>query len=334
MRVRIPFLVALAALVGPAVAPAAASAQDEAPPASLPPETAGNWRFKSADRPVKAVVVGGSVAAWPKGSFSQFLEAACPRTEIVNRAKEKLGAQQLNERFRKQVLQNRRLRLADHEETWLVFLGGLNSIGTPEMTNRWVARTLREAKANGIRTIGLTVGPWGSEQDRRWKGARGLEYRRMTKLAVDFVMGRLTPFEAFGPGHERDEYAPGELPEIAVDLYDSPLRDASADPRPEGRLPRLVAADPWVRTQVRDLPPDEKDSRLAALVEEAREIPRWFLRRELHAFDHIHPKMEGHRIIAETTCPKLPASWGCRCDAIATMSWDPKTGLTPRVAGP
>jgi hypothetical protein len=45
----------------------------------------------------------------------------------------------------------------------------------------------------------------------------------------------------------------------------------------------------------------------------AAEIPRWFLREELRSFDHIHPNSEGHRLIAEAACPRLPASWGCEC---------------------
>ena len=51
----------------------------------------------------------------------------------------------------------------------------------------------------------------------------------------------------------------------------------------------------------------------------AAEIPRWFLREELRSFDHIHPNSEGHRLIAEAACPRLPASWGCECpNALAT----------------
>jgi lysophospholipase L1-like esterase len=44
------------------------------------------------------------------------------------------------------------------------------------------------------------------------------------------------------------------------------------------------------------------------------DLPRWYLRKDLRSFDHIHPNEKGHAIIAETMCPKLPESWGCTCD--------------------
>jgi hypothetical protein len=56
----------------------------------------------------------------------------------------------------------------------------------------------------------------------------------------------------------------------------------------------------------------------------AAEIPRWFLREELRSFDHIHPNAEGHRLIAEAACPRLPASWGCECPSAASTSATPK----------
>ena len=67
-------------------------------PALAGDERPGTWRFKKADRPVKAVIVGGSVSAWPRGGYGQFLQAACSRVEVVNRGKAKLGAKALRKR--------------------------------------------------------------------------------------------------------------------------------------------------------------------------------------------------------------------------------------------
>jgi len=45
------------------------------------------WTFNDADRPMKAVAIGDSIAAYTQGSFAAFLQAACPRLEVVNLAK-------------------------------------------------------------------------------------------------------------------------------------------------------------------------------------------------------------------------------------------------------
>jgi len=82
---------------------------------------------------------------------------------------------------------------------------------------------------------------------------------------------------------------------------------------PLGSLMLRNVRDAWWRSQVAGLTDPERAARLAADAQLAAEIPRWYLRRELRSFDHIHPNREGHRLIAETVCPRLPASWGCRC---------------------
>ena len=319
--------IALAIALGSQVA-----AQDVAPPV-IKPETIGRWRFQDAERPVKAVVIGGSVAAWPRGGFGQFVEAVCPRVEVVNRGKARLGARKLRERFRKQILRNRRIDPAAHESTWVIFMGGLNSVGTPKSTNRSVAAILREAHEHGLGTVALSLTPWGSERDRRWRRAAGLRSQDNTRLAVDYLMGRLTPAEAFGPGRAGDAaFAPGELPDIAVDLYDSELRARDAPLREEERTRGLVARAKPVRAELKALPEDQRPARLEARVAQARALPQWYLRAELRAFDHIHPNMEGHRVIARSACPKLPESWGCRCEAIDALTWDRKAGgLVPAV---
>jgi lysophospholipase L1-like esterase len=44
------------------------------------------------------------------------------------------------------------------------------------------------------------------------------------------------------------------------------------------------------------------------------DIPKWYMKEEYRSFDHIHPNNRGHKVIADTICPKLPDSWGCKCD--------------------
>ena len=299
-------------------------------PATAGDDAPGRWRFKLADRPVKAVILGGSVSAWPRGGYGQFLQKACSRVEIVNRGKARLGAKALRRRVKTQIFKNRRIDLAKHESAWLIFHGGLNSISTPQATNREVARALKSAHEKGLKTIGLSVGPWGSEKDKRWKRAAGLRYRNWTALSVDFLMGRLGAEEAFGPSRAGTEFAKGELPDIAVDIYDSALRDKEAALRENARMARFVKVDDWVKKTLRGVEGEARESKLQAFTEQALALPRWFMKRELHAFDHVHPGIDGHRIIAETMCPKMPESWGCACESIPTLVWDRKAkGLVP-----
>lgn len=295
-------------------------------------EAPGRWVFGDAERPVKAVVIGGSISAYTAGSFSDYLGAVCRRTEIVNRGKARLGAAALERRFEAQVLKNRRLMKAreDYEALWLIFFGGLNSVSSPELTNFHVARTLKKARERGVRTIAVTIGPWGSERDSRWSAERGLEYFDFSQRAVDFILGRSTPAEALGrfagdrarDGREPDVWAPGELPDVAVDLWDSALRHVDAEPRSRASVERRVRRSAWARRQLAELEGEAREARLEALIVQAMELPRWFMRPELIGFDAIHPNSDGHRVIAEIICPRLPAQLGCDCGRLATASWD------------
>ncbi|MCC6623841.1 MAG: hypothetical protein IT385_21460 [Deltaproteobacteria bacterium] len=287
-------------------------------------EPRGNWGFAEADKPVKVIVLGGSVSAYGLGGYSQWLPSACARIEVKNIAKAKLGASALKDRFVAQVLKNKKVD-PKAAETWLLFLGGLNSIGMPEQTNVDVAATLRMAFEAGFRTMGITVNPWGSEGDHRWKGAGGLAYAEHTKKAVDFVMGRLTPEQAFGKaGEGRTAYLPGELPEIGVDLWDSPLRHKDAAPRAEKPTLHSVKTSAWVKQRLKDLDGEAREQALASFVTAARELPRWFMRPELIGFDAIHPNAAGHKEIARQICLRAPASWGCSCDVFDGLAWDPR----------
>ena len=154
---------------------------------------------------------------------------------------------------------------------------------------------------------------------KRWAGAAGLRYLRATRTVVDFVLGKLTPREALGDfasrrtGGAEAAWQPEELPDVAVDLYRSSLRDEGAPLRELEAMRAALAKDrSWKREHASQ---DEvaREAALAADAAEAAEVPRWFLRGDLRSFDHIHPNVEGHRLIAETACPSLPASWGCTC---------------------
>jgi hypothetical protein len=280
---------------------------------------------------VKVINLGGSVAAWPRGSYSQFLQAACRRIEVVSIAKAKLGARQLKRRFSLQVLKNRRIRKEAREETWLIFQGGLNSLSTPHRTNRFVSELFRMADRAEMRTIGLTLGPWGNE--RRWRAADGLRAKERTKLAVDFMMKRLTPEQAFGKSVQgRTAWEAGELPDVSVDIYDSGLRDKEAEPLAAGRVRHRLRYDRDIAASLRGVPKEEQELRLDQLEAEARALSREFMKKDLRAFDSIHPNLEGHRLMAKAVCEKVSPSWGCECDAINSMQWVVKErGLFPRV---
>jgi hypothetical protein len=319
--------------LGPLTAwPASSAAQDPSPAtpgAEDPPvATYPAWRFRKDDRPIKVIVLAGSIGAWPKQPYAERIQQLCANVEVKNLSTVGEGALALKQRFRKQVLENPGTQRGDARfEHWLVFQGGLNSVGTPEMTNHHLRELFVLAHAKGFSVVGLTLTPWGDASDKgSWRGARALESYRNTRKVVDYVLGRLTPADALASyTAKRKVAAPreaawnaDELPDVAVDLFDSGLRDPS---RPLGDVAQaragLLKDARWRR-------------RHAHLGDTARElvalydamtlagIERWWLRPELRSFDHIHPNAEGHRIMAETACPTLPASWGCSCPAAAT----------------
>jgi hypothetical protein len=293
-----------------------------------PPPT---WRFKHKDRPVKVVVLAGSIGAWPKQPYAQRLAELCKNVEVRNLSKVGFGAFQLRQRFKQQFLDNPYVNLKDPElEYWLVFQGGLNSVGTPERTNHDIRELFMLAHARGLKVVALSLTPWGDDSDpKRWAGAAGLRYLRATRTVVDFVLGALTPRQALGEfasrraGGADAPWQPEELPEVAVDLYRSALRDEAAALRDVEAMRAALAKDgPWKREHA-DLDPIAREAALAADASEAAEVPRWFLRGELRSFDHIHPNTEGHRLIAETACPSLPASWGCTCPEAPALARSP-----------
>lgn len=315
-------VVGLLALVATLAGPTPTEGEGESTEAEAPekPEI-GTWRFRDDERPIKVVVLAGSVGAWPRRPYGREIERMCSQVEIENISKVGLGAWPLKQHFRRQVLKNRRLDLDSQEqEHWLLFGGGINSIATPEATNHHIKNIFVLAHMAGMKVVGTTVTPWGDDGDRRFRGAGGLEYFEATRKVADFMMGRLSAKEALGsyakrrPAGVDGPWDPLEVPDIAVDLLDSKLRDRDAAPRDLDAMRRVLQTDrDWQRAH-RHL---DEQARAQALEADARtlsELPRWYMKPELRSFDHIHPNTEGHRIIATTICPELPENWGCACE--------------------
>ena len=106
--------------------------------------------------------------------------------------------------------------------------------------------------------------------------------------------------------------AGGRTPDWIV-LYDSPLRDHAAPLRDLDEVRTMLSASKeWQRAHAQ-LDELQRQTKLEADAQEVAELPRWYLRKDLRSFDHIHPTEQGHRLIAEIMCPSLPESWGCTC---------------------
>jgi hypothetical protein len=307
-------------VIGLAVLLLATPARGQEPVAEQAPAT---WRFKHPDRKVKVVVLAGSIGAWPKQPYAKEIARLCKNVEVHNLSQVGLGAWALKKRFKQQVLENHRLALRDASfEHWLVYGGGLNSVGSPKSTNKHMRDLFVLAHTHGVKVVALSVTPWGSQNDKRWRGQKGLKHRSDTQQVVDYTMGRLTPEQALGsygakrPGGVSAPWDPLELPDVAVDLYDSALRDRDATPLDlEDAKAALRRDSAWKQAHAKL----DDAARAAQLEIDARtssELVQWFLAPELRSFDHTHPNTDGHRIIAATMCPKLPASWGCSCEPV------------------
>ncbi|MCH9680720.1 MAG: hypothetical protein K0V04_04730 [Deltaproteobacteria bacterium] len=294
-------------------APVSAEAAPEAEPAPT-------WRFRKADKPVKVVVLAGSIGAYRRNPYSKQLANLCTNIEVRNISKTGLGAWALKKRFQQQVLDNSYLRWnVEGEEYWLVFGGGLNSVGNPRSTNHQMRRLFELAHRRGMKVVAMSLTPWGDDRDKRWRGIGGLRSMRATRAVVDFTLGRLSPRQALGSFADKRrvdadaDWQPNEIPDIAIDLYDSALRDRQAPLRDLVEMREAVAKDKtWQRAHA-DLDEFQRANALELDALAATEVPRWFMRPELRAFDHIHPNADGHQLMAETMCPELPQSWGCAC---------------------
>ncbi len=285
------------------------------------PEPPPAWRFRKRDRPVKVVSLAGSVGAFPRHSYSRQIENICAAVEVKNLSKTGLGAWALKKRFKEQVLENRNLNLRrEGREYWLLVGGGLNSVAMPERSARYFRDLFVLAHRRGMKVVGLTLTPWGDGRDRRWRTpVSALKYFRNTRKVVDFIMGRLEPREALGrytskrPQGSQPAWEPAERPDVAIDLYDSRMRDRNAAPLDEAETRAALERDRNWKKAHAALGPEPRATKLAEDARQAAQIPRWYMRPELRAFDHIHPNADGHRLIAQIACPSLPASWQCTC---------------------
>ncbi len=300
-----------------------ATALAATPPLPESEEPDPSWRWKQADKPVKVAVIGGSVAAFAGDSFHKRLGGVCKNVEIRNLSKTGIGALQMKQRFRGQVLKNRNINLrAEGFEQWTLVATGLNSIGMPEMTNHYIKGLVELAHGVGMKAVVLSPTPWGKDGASKFKGLEGLSRRNATDIVVDYVTGKSTPERALGRyagkrgGGAETAWDASEVVDVGVNLYDSAMRHADAPPRDVAGMRRLLEKDRSWKSAHADLDPQAYEAALAADARRAAEVPQWFMRPELRGFDYIHPNSDGHRVMAQATCPSLPLSWGCNCDAL------------------
>ena len=265
----------------------------------------------STDRPVRVVVIGGSISMYYKGNYGEYLQFGCKNVEVVNRAKVGAGGRALVKRFREVVLGDSKLmKQLAAKEAWILFQGGLNSVFSPESTNHHLSQMFKLAADSGLRTFALSLTPWGKDGDKRFDGYEGVRYVRATKAINAFLAGKASPDKALGRraakhGHE---WMKGEVPSRYVDVFNSDLRDKDAALRDS-----KDAEKDFGRSRYR-----KRKGKKAKIVQEYREVPRNYMKRSYQDFDHIHPNTRGHRVMAVLTCKKAPASWGCDCNKIAS----------------
>lgn len=281
-----------------------------------------DWRFRQSKRRAKVALIAGSIGAFRDQPYGRLLHEWCEGADIHNLSQVGQGAPALYTRFRTEVIENPRVPVGSRQvEVWLLFGGGLNSVGSPERTNRAIRRMFQLAYRRRVGVVALTLTPWGSPEDDRWTGARALHMLRSTRDVVAYVLGRATPRQALGPyvrerrgvDHPDAPWREDERPNIAIDLYDSPLRHREAEPWPLDEVRAQLENDPAWRRKVSGLSDAAREARLERDARELAEAPRWFLHPEYRSFDHIHPNRAGHYVMAATMCPKLPESWGCVC---------------------
>jgi hypothetical protein len=285
-----------------------------------------NWRFRDDTRPIKVSVIAGSVGAFPQAPYHQRLEKVCKNVEVKNLSKTGIGAFAMKQRFRDQVIKNSNVqpkKAAEGEEYWVFVASGVNSIGMPMSTNHHLKNLIVLAHINDMKAVALSPTPWGSEGQSKHRGLEGLKRRKATQLVTDFLTGKLDAEEALGehaskrPAGASAKWDPIELPDIAVNVYDSPLRASDGKLRDLDKVRAELEGDrQWQRDHA-DLDETARAAALEADAKLASEIPRWFMKPKYKAFDDVHPNTDGHRIIAEQVCPKLPANWGCDCAALA-----------------
>ncbi len=262
----------------------------------------GPQRFDT-DRPHRAVVLGGSITAHP-ANFGKFIQYGCTGVELVNYGKARLKSSHLLRRFRQKVLGDEQLMAQlKGRQPWLLYLGGLNGIYLPKRVRRNIAETIELAHKRGFRVMALTLPPWGSLRDRRFRAFEGLFQLRATALVNDFIIAK--------PSRS---WSKSQLADVAINIYDSKLRDRRAPLRGAAQLQDAFATSRYKRRR--------RSQR--RLIQQARRVPRMFMRKRYRGRYHFHPNWRGHRLIAKLICVRAPRQWACDCPKIA-RAW-PKNG--------
>ncbi|MGE0788332.1 MAG: hypothetical protein AB7S26_21845 [Sandaracinaceae bacterium] len=314
---------AILALGAAAAGPGAVGRAQEGRPSYGYAHNDPSFRFTAHGRPVKVVVLAGSIGAFRDHPYARLLHEWCTNAEIQNISSVGLGAPQLLRHFQSRVINNPNIPVGWRgHEMWLLFGGGLNSVGHPELTNHSVLQLITLAHRRRLSVVAMTLTPWGAdpETDDRWRGAGGLHVLRSTFSVVDFVLGRSTPQQALGTFARsrgrgigpNDPWQPAERPDVAINLYD-PMRDPeAATSSVDAAMTDLRRDSRWQRA-TEGMSTDAVERQLREDASLLARIPQHTLRSEFRGFDHIHPNREGHRAMARIACPSLPESWGCNC---------------------
>jgi hypothetical protein len=285
------------------------------------------WKFKDEEKPVKVIVLAGSIGAKRREAYHNQLQGVCSATEFVNLSKVGHAVQGLIGIWQREVSENRRLARSrsPEEERWALFGGGLNNIGTRGHYSaaHYMLKLFSRMKRDGFRVIATSVSPWGDNEDDRWEGYSGLLVHRTSLALAGFLAGDLTPSDALGrylryrrkslPG---EQFEAAELPARSINLYTSSLRENGTRKNDFERGRKMLLRSRSWRKSTRKMTGAARAVRLQQDAEELAALPQWYLRPELQGFDPIHPNARGHRLMASVICPELPDSWRCDCNAL------------------
>ena len=280
------------------------------------PAVGGPQRFRYADRPIKVVVVAGSIGAFRGTSYARHIASRCSAVEVANLSATGLGASALRQRF---VAFDRKLYGAAREpERWLLFAGGLNSISNAQKTVLDAVNLFHYAHGRGYRVAAMTPTPWGSLRDPRFRGKSGSDYVAATQAIVDFYRGKRDPSEALGTyvdsrSFEGDasRFDASERPDLTIDLWHSPLRTKEAEDVTDRWLWGRLLKDQEVRSGLRSA--EDRAAYREEVLNAHRQRSLNFMDARYRGFDHIHPNAEGHEVIFQHACQSLPKDWQCDC---------------------